>query len=174
MRLSADIVVAALAWAGLLSGLAGPASAQTIADYSRAQRAVIEAEIARDNAKAMASAVPVPVPGAMPVPATAPVTAAATAGRAGPALPGNDRAVPSKNLPSWQVSGVFLSPTRALAEIVVDGVAHWVGVGQAVPGTPWRVKSVAAQRVVLVAAQARPGGRHGTPDRVLTFPAGAP
>jgi len=182
MRLAADILTAALAFAGAASGFTGQASAQTIADYSQAQRAVIQAEIARNTAKAMAvsaasSATP-PAAAAVPGPAPGGVPAAETgvSGRPGPALSASGGEAPAgpSDPPSWRVSGVFLSSTRALAEIVVDGVAHWVGAGQAVPGTPWRVQSVAAQQVVLVPAQARHVGRRPVQAKVLKLPAVAP
>jgi len=182
MRLAADILAIAVAIASAASCLAGRASAQTIADYSQAQRAVIQAEIARNTAKAMAGSVTssgIPpalaaVPG--PAPLVLPGAGSGVSGRAGPEMAAGASATPagSTDLPSWRVSGVFLSSTRALAEIVVDGVAHWVGAGQAVPGTPWRVQSVAAQQVVLVPAQARHGGRRSAQAKVLKLPAVAP
>jgi type IV pilus biogenesis protein PilP len=163
MRLAVEVVVV-VSWA-----LAGASvSAQTIADYSRSQRAVIEAEIARNTAKAMAS-----------TPVAAPVVAApapAAADKPSPFPPATPNPATPGDMPPWTVSGVFLSPSRSVAEVVVDGGAHLLAAGQAVPGTPWRVQSVAADKVVLV--HARPGrsgkARPGAAAKVLRLPVGAP
>jgi type IV pilus biogenesis protein PilP len=123
---------------GLASVLAA-ARAQTIADYSRAQRAMLEATMSQSAARAAGMG------------ASAPVVAASAAGAmAAPAprtLPGS---LPPPPASAVQVSGVFAAGGNALAEVVVDATAYLLGAGQDVPGTSWRVESIAIDRVVLV------------------------
>jgi type IV pilus biogenesis protein PilP len=166
MRLAVEIpAVVSLALAAL-AGLGSSVSAQTIADYSRSQRAVLEAEIAKNTAKAMAS---------MPAAPPAIATPAPGSGDKTPTPATRDPAVLS-DIPPWTVSGVFLSPSHSVAEVVVDGVAHLLSAGQAVPGTPWRVQSVAADRVVLVPVSPSRSGkaRAATAAKVLRLPVGSP
>jgi type IV pilus biogenesis protein PilP len=51
--------------------------------------------------------------------------------------------------PVLRVSGVFTSPQRAVAEVVVDGAVFLLAAGQAVPGTGWHVASITPERVTL-------------------------
>jgi type IV pilus biogenesis protein PilP len=115
--------------------------AQTIADYSRAQRALLESTMSQAAARSAGAAPSVSATGA-----SAPSVAAATA-----TLP--RRAAPPP-APTLQVHGMFASRDGAVAEIVVNGTTYLLGAAQAVPGTAWQVESIATDRVVL----ARPGG----------------
>ena len=111
-----------------------PASAQTIADYSRAQRALLEN--AMTQAAARSAGLGASAPG---VAASATVIAS---------LPAPRTPLPSL-APALRVSGVFASSAGAVAEVVVDATAYLLGPGQGVPGTPWHVESVTIDRVVL-------------------------
>jgi len=114
----------------------GLARAQTIADYSRVQRAALEAAMAQAAARAVAgpggNAASAPQ---LPLPAAPPTSDAAS--RRGGGEPG------------LRVGGVFASASRTLAEVAVDGNPYLLAEGQAVPGTAWRVESIAVDRVVL-------------------------
>ncbi|MEP6503806.1 MAG: hypothetical protein ABJD97_10765 [Betaproteobacteria bacterium] len=113
--------------------LAMPAvRAQTIADYSRVQRAVLES--AMTQAAARSAALPASASGAPP--AAAPPAPVATLRLPPPA-------------PMLRVSGVFATAASAIAEVAVDDAADLLVAGQAVPGTGWHVESVAVDRVVL-------------------------
>jgi type IV pilus biogenesis protein PilP len=129
----------ARAWplAALISA-ASPAGAQTIADYSRSQRALREATMAQNAARAAAVAsTATSAPSAAAPSALTPMSAAVPR-------------VPARPLePNLRVSGVFASERRTLAEIAVDGMVWLLEAGQAVPGTRWRVGSIAADRVVI-------------------------
>jgi len=110
------------------------AGAQTIADYSRAQRSMLESAMSQAAARsaglgasapAAAASAPVSVPppaSRTPMPATAPAV---------------------------QVSGVFASRDGAVAEVLVNATAYLLGTGQSVPGTNWHVEAIAVDRVVL-------------------------
>jgi type II secretory pathway component PulC len=119
--------------------LVGPfAQAQTIADYSRAQRALLESTMSQAAARSIgfaASAPNVAVPASTPAPAASPQRSTP------PSLPAPG--------PGVQVSGVFASSAVSVAEVVVDATAYLLQAGQGVPGTPWRVEAVAVDRVVL-------------------------
>ena len=124
----------------LLAWLAtAPAAAQTIADYSRAQRALLENAMTQAAARSAgaASSAPSPAPAAtaaaLPVPAPVRLTQALL--------------VPAP--PTVQVSGVFAAGGGALAEIVVNATPYLLASGDGVPGTTWQVESVAIDRVVL-------------------------
>jgi hypothetical protein len=117
--------------------------AQTIADYSRAQRAMLEAAMTQAAARsagpgAPAAAASVPIAAATNPPAAA---QAAIASRMAPPPP-----PPS---PAVQVSGVFATSAGSLAEVVVDATAYLLCAGEGVPGTAWHVETVAVDRVVL-------------------------
>ena len=118
------------------------ARAQTIADYSRAQRALLESTMSQAAARSAGFGAPAP--------AVAASVPAVTASMPRPMLPTRPATVPS---PGIQVSGVFASSAAALAEIVVNSTPYLLQAGQGVPGTAWRVEAVAVDRVVL--------GRHG-------------
>ena len=131
-------------WTGFVLLAPGGVHAQTIADYSRAQRALLESTMSQAAARsagmgASAPAVPVSTP---PAPS-----------------PGLSRLPMPSLAPLVQVSGVFASRGSAVAEIVVNATAYLLGTGQGVPGTSWHVESIAIDRVVLV----RQGGI-STPD----------
>ena len=118
----------------VLALVASMASAQTIADYSRAQRALLESAMSQAAARSAGMAASAPAVGASTV-----VAASAPAPRVSmPVMP-----------PAVQVSGVFASRDGAVAEVVVNATAYLLGVGQGVPGTPWRVAAIAVDRVVL-------------------------
>lgn len=130
------------------------AAAQTIADYSRSQRAAIDATIARQAGRAstlptLAAAAAVPLPALPAAGATAPSPAPAQ-------VPPNKSA---PDAPHLGVSGAFLLPSQALAEVQVDGVSFMLPAGEAVPGTDWIVERVEEDRVVLVNGRARRAGK---------------
>jgi hypothetical protein len=142
--------------AGVLTFAAPPAFAQTIADYSRAQRAALEGAMAQAAARSAGLGAPVPAVAASVAASPAPAPAHA-------AMP-----LPA---PDLQVSGAFASSRGAVAEVVVDGTAYLLEVGERVPGTAWEVRLVAFDRVVLArlgsAASSEPSGG----QRVFALPA---
>jgi hypothetical protein len=111
-----------------------PAGAQTIADYSRAQRSLLESAMTQAAARYAGLG------------ASAPGAAASAGGN--PLLPAPRASMPPL-APVMQVSGVFASNAGSVAEVVVNATAYLLGAGQGVPGTPWRVESIAIDRVVL-------------------------
>jgi type IV pilus biogenesis protein PilP len=118
--------------------------AQSIGDYSRAQRALLEAGMVQAAARSMAMAASGAAPSA---------SGASAAGyRAGLATLGRDEPVDS----NVEVRGVFESRMRTFAEVSVGGTAYLLSSGQPVPGTGWFVKAVSADRVVL--SRPGPGG----------------
>ena len=123
----------ALASVALALGACG-AAAQTIADYSRAQRAWLESTMSQAAARSAGLAASAPA-----VASSAPVAASAPAARV---------SVPVM-APAVLVSGIFSSQEGAVAEVVVNATAYLLGVGQGVPGTAWRVETIAVDRVVL-------------------------
>ena len=123
--------------------VASAASAQTIADYSRAQRAMLESVMSQAAARSAGMA------------ASAPAVAASSAMVASAPSPRVLLQTPS---PAVQVSGIFAWRAGAVAEVVVNTTAYLLGVGQGVPGTAWRVEAIAVDRVVL--------GRQGSPGAV--------
>ncbi len=137
------------------------AQAQTIADYSRAQRALLESKMTQAAARSAGMGSPAPA-------ASAPPAASAAA----PAPPLASRAPVRSMAPAVQVSGVFASKEGAIAEVVVDATPYLVTVGQGVPGTAWQVEAIAVDRVVL----GRRGGVDAAADaqaahRVFALPA---
>jgi type IV pilus biogenesis protein PilP len=120
------------------------AQAQTIADYSRAQRAWLESTMSQAAARSAGLGASAPA-----FAASSPLVAATSS----PRLP-----MPPF-VPTVQVSGVFASRGSTVAEILVNATAYLLGAGQGVPGTSWHVESIAVDRVVL----ARQGGT-STPD----------
>ena len=108
--------------------------AQTIADYSRAQRALLESTMSQAAARSAGLAASAPA-------VAAPASVAASA-------PPPRMAMPAM-APAVQVSGVFASRGGAVAEVVVNATAYLLGAGQGVPGTVWHVETVAIDRVVL-------------------------
>jgi hypothetical protein len=114
--------------------LAHPARAQTIADYSRAQRSLLESAITQAAARSAGLS------------ASAPGAAASTV--ANPPMPAPRIPMPSP-ASTVQVSGVFASSAGSFAEVIVNATAYLLGTGQGVPGTSWHVESIAIDRVVL-------------------------
>jgi len=110
------------------------AGAQTIGDYSRAQRAFLESAMAQAAARAAGASAPAPA-------VAASASAAPTA-----SLP---RTSPRPAPPAVQVSGVFAAGAGAIAEVRVDGTPYLLWPGEGVPGTAWQVQAVAVDRVVL-------------------------
>ena len=125
----------------LVAPLAG---AQTIAEYSHAQRAWLESTMSQAAARAAGLAPSAPPAAA---PATIGLAASAPAGRRTMAAPE----------PVVQVRGVFAAGRGAVAQVMVDATAYLLGVGQGVPGTAWRVQAIAIDKVVF----GRPGGAAG-------------
>ena len=119
---------------GILVLAASPAGAQTIADYSRAQRALLETAMAQAAARSAGQGAPAPA-----VAASAPAAPAAAR-----MLPR-----PSPPQPDVQVSGVFAASRAVVAEVLVDSTPYLLGAGERVPGTEWLVQAVAVDRVVL-------------------------
>ncbi|HEY8975487.1 MAG TPA: hypothetical protein VIN75_14815 [Burkholderiaceae bacterium] len=110
------------------------AHAQTIADYSRAQRALLESAMTQSAARSAGIAAPAPASAAsMPAAAIAPPT----------------RVTLPPPVPSIEVSGVFSSSAGAIAEVVVNSTPYLLEAGERVPGTAWEVRAVAVDRVVL-------------------------
>ena len=110
--------------------------AQTIADYSRAQRVLLENTMtqAATRSAGMAASAPVPaMPASVAVPPSMPAPHAPLAPMA----------------PVVQVSGVFATRDGAIAEVVVNATPYLLGAGQGVPGTAWHVETIAIDRVVL-------------------------
>ena len=130
--------------------------AQTIADYSRAQRTLLENTMtqAATRSAGMGTAAPAPSPS----------TATATSVVATPSAPAPRGPLPPLP-PAVQVSGVFASRDGAVAEVVVNATPYLLGVGQGVPGTTWHVEAIAIDGVVLsrqggsVPAANAPAGR---------------
>jgi len=111
-----------------------PAGAQTIADYSRAQSAWLESTMSQAAARSAALGASAPAP-------------IATASLP-PSAPAPRLALPAAT-PAIQVSGVFASAAGAVAEVLVNATAYLLAVGQGVPGTTWRVETIAIDKVVL-------------------------
>ena len=118
----------------ILALVAPLTGAQTIADYSRAQRALLESTMSQAAARSAGLA------------ASAPAVAASTSVAA--SVPAPRMTMPAM-APAVQVSGVFASRGDAVAEVVVNATAYLLGVGQGVPGTAWHVEAIAIDRVVL-------------------------
>ena len=130
--------------AGVLALLAPLAGAQTIADYSRAQRAALENAMTQAAARSAGLGA-----AAAAVAASAPAAPSAPASAHAASLP--------PPAPDIRVSGVFASSVGAIAEVVVNSTPYLLGSGERVPGTAWDVRQVSVDRVVL----ARHGGAAG-------------
>ena len=130
--LAAGLGVAMLALAAPLAG------AQTITDYSHAQRVALENAMAQvaTRAAGLAAASPAAAATSAPPPASAPL-----------------HPMSLSSAPDVQVSGVFASGSGAVAEVIVNSTPYLLSSGEHVPGTGWDVRLVAIDRVVL--------GRHG-------------
>ena len=127
--------------AGVVALWLPAARAQTIADYSRAQRAWLESAMSQASARSAGVAASSSAPaGGLAVPPNGPSSAS---------TPPRVAAAMLADTPAIQVSGVFKSGTSTVAEVVVNATAYLLESGQAVPGTPWRVEAVAIDRVIL-------------------------
>lgn len=123
------------------------AQAQTIGDYSRSHRSVLEAEMAKNIAKALASAPntgaatpptsPAPQPPANPLPAMP--------------MAGMPMGVP----PDISVTGVIILAKQAMAELHLNGETFLLLAGDKVPGTAWVVGSIRSDQVILTSGPKR-------------------
>ena len=113
-------------------------AAQTIADYSRAQRALLESTMTQAAARSAGLGASTPV--------RPPRPPAAVRDRSPPCA-----ARPSLPVPRRPCRSAASSRRAAasIAEVVVNATPYLLGAGQGVPGTAWRVESVAIDRVVL-------------------------
>jgi hypothetical protein len=142
--------------AGILAVVAPLAGAQTIADYSHAQRIALESAMAQAAARSASLGAPAP---AMP------------ASVAAPPVPLPRHATSSRPAPDVRVSGVFASNAGAVAEVVVDSTPYLLESGERVPGTAWEVRWVAADRVVLARHGSAPALDAPGELRVFALPA---
>jgi len=144
------------------------ASAQTINDYSRAQRAWLESAMSQSAARSAGVTASAPSASA---PAFAPMSAPVPASV--PPMPGPHASLmPTLDLaPAIQVSGVFASSSATVAEVVVNATAYLLQVGQGVPGTAWQVDAIEVDHVVLARRGASRGGGSDTVRRVFALPA---
>jgi type IV pilus biogenesis protein PilP len=122
------LVACVLALGGSLAG------AQTIADYSRAQRALLESTMSQAAARSAGFG------------ASAPAVAAAASVAASAPM---SRVTLASASTAVQVSGVFSSRDAVIAEVVVNATPYLLGIGQVVPGTGWMVEAIAIDHVVL-------------------------
>jgi hypothetical protein len=139
----------------LVTSLAG---AQTIADYSHAQRLALESAMTQAAARSAGMGAPAPA-----VAASVAVAPASTAVHA--ASP------PPAPVAEVQVSGVFASSGGVVAEVVVNSTPYLLEPGERVPGTPWEVRSVAVDRVVLGRRGSEGARDAGSGLRVFALPA---
>lgn len=122
----------------VLCGAGIGCQAQSIQDYSRSQRAVLESDMARNASKALGGQPPAPMPSVV-----------VQANQRQPMLPppARDRGI--------IVTGVIELATRAMVELETGGETHLLLKGDQVPGTPWMVASIDQKEVVLKASQSR-------------------
>jgi hypothetical protein len=132
---------------GVVVLVAPLADAQTIADYSHAQRVALENAMTQAAARSAGVAGPAPA-----------VAAAAGASSVPVAAPIRQTLPAPAPTPEIQVSGVFAAGGGAVAEVVVNSTPYLLASGEQVPGTPWEVRLVAVDRVVL--------GRRGAANAV--------
>jgi type IV pilus biogenesis protein PilP len=127
-------------WPGacLLVLLLPSVQAQTIADYSRAQRALLENTMTQAAARSAGMSASAPSPSSVAPPPAA----------AAPAIPASRIALTAL-VPTVQVSGVFAARDGAIAEVVVNATPYLLAAGQGVPGTTWHVEAIDIDRVVL-------------------------
>ena len=152
-----------VALACCLFSLAPPrADAQTIADYSHAQRLLLESAMSQAATRAAAQG------GAAPVSSSA--AAAAPSTPAPTPAPMRRPAAPT-SASFVRVNGVFAARGGAIVEIVVDATAYLLRLGEQVPGTAWRIDAVAVDQVVLGQRGRGAGGGGPGERRVFTLPA---
>jgi type IV pilus biogenesis protein PilP len=127
--------------------LAFSAQAQTIGDYSRSQRALLESEIAKNTAKALIN-----VESASPFHLT-PGTTASQQVALLPPLPGAvNSAIKSTDtepVPEIAVKGIMILSKRSMVELSVKGDTVLVLAGNKVPGTSWVVANIRQDQVIL-------------------------
>ncbi len=136
----------------LVVSTGAPVAAQTIADYSHAQRAAIESAMVQSTMRYAASPV---------APAVATPSSPSTVVRHGLYI--------SADEPSVQVSGVFASAARTVVEIAVNGTPYILSAGQVVPGTSWQVDAIATDRVALIRTASRDRGPGERRDQRRTY-----
>ena len=151
-----DSRLVALSWSLLLG--CRFAEAQTIADYSRAQRTLLESTMSQAAARSAGFAASTPA-----VAASAPAPTALLQRPLSPSLPAPG--------PGLQVRGVFASSAASVAEVVVDATAYLLQARQGVPGTAWHVESIAVDRVVLSRRGAASSVDAGGAVKVFALPA---
>ena len=134
------------------------AGAQTIADYSHAQRAWLESTMSQAAARSAGLAAPAPPT------ASAPAVSFAASAPEG-------RRTRSASEPIVQVSGVFAAAGGAVAQVMVDATSYLLGVGQGVPGTAWRVQAIAIDKVVFGRASGRAMTNPEGARKVFSLPA---
>ena len=129
----------------LMAMTVGQASiAQTIAEYSEAQRAALMADLEKSRKVSAGAATPASSAPAAVVP---------------PVVVQIQKPAPFERRVS--VNGVFVVRERTTTEVTVDGRAHLVEIGQQVPGTPWRIDSADASSVVMSKAGGAGAGAGG-------------
>ncbi len=132
------------------------AGAQTIADYSRSQRLMLESAMAQATARSAGLG------------ASAPAAAASTALAVPP--PASRMPLPPP-APAVQVRGVFASREGVVAEVTVNATAYLLRMGQSVPGTAWHVETIDIDRVVLAREAAAAVGDAQGVRKVFALPA---
>jgi hypothetical protein len=151
-QLPQALVCALLAWG------CSVAQAQSIGDYSRAQRAVLESEMAKNIAKAMGASTSTPGTAVLPAMAPRPLMGAPVATTALPGMAPMPAATSMEAMPEVRsatpqneiaISGVIVLASRAMAELQTGRDTFLLFVGDKVPGTPWVVQSIKADHVVL-------------------------
>jgi hypothetical protein len=130
------------------------ADAQTIEQYSRSQRSVIEADMNRNTSRVLRAAQDAQPPagqasGPMGAPLPPSMTGAGTA--LAPQMGGAPTRPPEPSVPknTLSVSGVFVSQNTTLAQVQVGQNIHWLKAGQSVPHTGWSVRTIEPHQVVM-------------------------
>lgn len=118
--------------------------AQSIQDYSRAQRSVLEADMARNTAKALGGP-QAPAPGTLPASVAPPMDQQKL-------LPSGTAVARDRGI---IVAGVIMLPTRSMVELEAGGETHLLIQGDKVPGTSWTVASIDQKEVILRSGQPR-------------------
>ena len=140
-----------LSWLYMGLTLAFSAEAQTIGDYSRSQRAVLESEMAKNAAKVL---------GNVHSPSLPNPTSLSLASRSSallPPLPGAAHETIPVSLPEpvatpepeLVVQGVMVSSKRSMVELSIKGRTVLLLSGDKVPGTAWIVTSIRQDLVIL-------------------------
>jgi hypothetical protein len=134
-----------------LSAMTLCAHGQSIADYSRAQRELLEISTVQAVARAIG-------------PTVTPASEAATTSRPAPSPVGNtppgtnaNKPVPMQDDPDIRLNGVVATANHCIAEMSINGVAYLLLEGSTLPATNWMVRSV-SENGVVIARQARARG----------------